>query len=621
MRRMSWALMILLLAPGTVRAAGEEFTFVALADPHIASEGDLSNWRKFLYTVQQQESPDMFLLMGDVCGHEPYYLARAKWIADCSGAVVHFVPGNHDDDYGRYPALYEAAFGSMYYAFDHKGWKIVMGWSQNPPTAWLQSTLAALPAGTPVIYCGHYPSTSDSASYGAIDGYADTRVAFAGHTHVESSYMYNDVPVRVLGQCRLTTGPYYVYTARDETPFNFAVTRKYASALTLLDPPDATPSISLGSPANGSKISGTVVFSGTAADDGVLSEVQYRVDHGTWQTASGPTPWSVSVNTTLLSEEHHLFEFRAIDDAGQESLDYESGIYYVDNVAEPAGTVTFQQGVDSYSGCAGRTITSTDASRSNLECWTWNSGAEFNEFYLSFDLSSLVIPPGSEITSVKLTVYLVRQNNQSLGGGSKPADYNVGLVQGSWDAGTTWATRPAPAWTAADTSTPPPDLTGSWDYLDFSYGTNPSPPEPIVIDLTAIRDDVQGWAESPSSNYGLVFSPKTANNYNYSMAPINYWLPTLRPKLEIVLSSGGGDTTPPTLSVTAAVLAGTVSDDTSCPTTVSVAGTPVSVTSTGPLTGTWISGDVALSPPTTTIVVQASDLSSNERTVDVQVTQ
>ena len=148
-----------------------------------------------------------------------------------------------------------------------------MGWSQNPPVAWLQGLLAALPAGTPVIYCGHYPPSSDSASYDAIDDYADTRVAFAGHTHVESSYTYNGVPVRVLGQCRLTSGPYYVYTARDETPFNFSVTRKYASALTLVEPPDATPTISLTSPASGSEISGTVLFQGTAADDGVQAGV------------------------------------------------------------------------------------------------------------------------------------------------------------------------------------------------------------------------------------------------------------------------------------------------------------------------------------------------------------
>jgi len=609
---------LLPLTPGALLAAGEEFKFVALADTHISSEADLANWRKFLYTVQQQENPDMFIVMGDIVGHEPHLLARAKQIADLSGAVVHCVPGNHDDDYGRYPEYYQAAFGSMYYAFDHKGWKMVMGWSQNPPTAWLRSTLDALPAGTPVIYCGHYPPAYDSASYDVIKDYA-TRVAFAGHTHAESSYTYSGVPVRVLGQCRLTSGPYYVYTARDETPFNFSVTRKYASDLTLLSPPDAPPTISLASPASGSTISGTVLFSGTAGDDSSLSEIHYRVDLGPWLPLPTTTSWTFSLDTTALSEEHHLVEFRSIDSAGQETLNYASGIYYVDNLPSPANVLSFQQGVNSYTGCTARTITSTDASRSNLECWTWSSGAEFHEFYVRFDLSGLTMPSGSDITSARLILYLVRQNNQSLNGGAWPANYNVGIVGGHWDASTTWATRPAPAWTAANTTSPAPALTGAWDYFDFGYGTYPAPPQPIEIDLTAIAGVIQGWAETPAGNYGLVFSPKTAYNYNFSMAQSNYWLATARPRLEITLEDGGADATPPDITLSAAVLAGTVSDDVSCPAFVSVAGTQVPVSSAGPLSGTWTSQNVSLSGQTTTIAITAGDNSGNSRTVHVQV--
>jgi predicted MPP superfamily phosphohydrolase len=49
-----------------VSAGGTDFTFVGISDTHINSENELDILRDFLYTVQQTESPDMVIILGDI---------------------------------------------------------------------------------------------------------------------------------------------------------------------------------------------------------------------------------------------------------------------------------------------------------------------------------------------------------------------------------------------------------------------------------------------------------------------------------------------------------------------------------------------------------------------------
>ncbi len=307
------------------RAAGTDFTFVGISDTHIRSENELDILRDFLYTVQQTESPDMVIILGDIVDNAPEYLPRVQQVIDNSIADVRILPGNHDDTFGDTPGPWQAAIGNLYYAFDHKGWKIIMNWSQNQPIAWLTTTLDAVPASTPVIFCQHYPIESGNPETNLLMTYPNVQIAFGGHEHRRASHVVDGIPRELLPKIYFNRLRYYVITAHDGVPFTFA--EKQLDNLTLLSPPDDVPVISLTSPAGNSTISGNVQFSGTASDDSAVVSIQYRVNRGAWQDITVQSTWDVDMDTAVIEDGPHLFEFRAIDDAGQESLYYAEELY------------------------------------------------------------------------------------------------------------------------------------------------------------------------------------------------------------------------------------------------------------------------------------------------------
>ena len=177
-----------------VSTTGTDFIFVGISDTHINSENELDNLRDFLYTVQQIESPDMVIILGDIVENAPEYLPRVQQIIDHSIAEVHILPGNCDDFEGFTPEPWQAAIGDLYYAFDHKGWKIIMNWSQNQPIAWLTTTLDAVPASTPVIFCQHKPIYSGSPVTDLLMTYPNVQIALVGHMHERSSQVVDGIP-------------------------------------------------------------------------------------------------------------------------------------------------------------------------------------------------------------------------------------------------------------------------------------------------------------------------------------------------------------------------------------------------------------------------------------------
>ncbi len=79
---------------------------------------------------------------------------------------------------------------------------------------------------------------------------------------------------------------------------------------------DTPPTVGIGSPANGSSVSGAVSVTGTAADNASVSSVYVRVDGGAAQAATGTTHWSYSWNTSGLSGSHTITAV-ATDSVGQ----------------------------------------------------------------------------------------------------------------------------------------------------------------------------------------------------------------------------------------------------------------------------------------------------------------
>ena len=82
--------------------------------------------------------------------------------------------------------------------------------------------------------------------------------------------------------------------------------------------PDITPpSISISSPSTGRTFTNpTITIRGTASDDTAVSRVEVRVDSGSWQSASGTSPWSIQV---ALNPGPNTIYARAVDTFGNAS--------------------------------------------------------------------------------------------------------------------------------------------------------------------------------------------------------------------------------------------------------------------------------------------------------------
>jgi hypothetical protein len=81
-----------------------------------------------------------------------------------------------------------------------------------------------------------------------------------------------------------------------------------------------TPSVSITYPTQGATISGSMSIAGTASDTVSLNLVQVAIDSGNYSNASGTNSWSLSVDTTSLSNGIHTISAKVSDVAGFTSM-------------------------------------------------------------------------------------------------------------------------------------------------------------------------------------------------------------------------------------------------------------------------------------------------------------
>ncbi len=80
---------------------------------------------------------------------------------------------------------------------------------------------------------------------------------------------------------------------------------------------DVTPPfIALQTPTNGAMIAGNLAVSGIATDNIAVAKVEFQLDNGAWQTASGTTSWSASLNSSNFLNGPHQISSRATDSSG-----------------------------------------------------------------------------------------------------------------------------------------------------------------------------------------------------------------------------------------------------------------------------------------------------------------
>ena len=522
------------------------FTFAVCTDTHIGSPEALARFRSFVHTLGQQKV-DFLLVLGDMSSHAPEYIAQIKDILDRAPLEVHTIPGNHDDNYGLNTDWYESVFGKPYSFFDHKGYRFILCGTQCQQPVWLRKALAEAD-GWPVVLCQHYPMAAQEGEqeepWAAARDYPNVRLALVGHMHTFGQRRVGTMDYYVLdkwfdGGPGPRAGSYYLVDAFAGGRTELRPQRM--SDLKLTPPADALPTVTLASPGNGDILRGTVRLSGSADDDQAVAKAEYSVDFGPWRPADGTTTWQAAMDTSQLTDAHHVIRVRSVDSAGQAAIELPQAIVLVENrPGRQPNVFRFQQGIDGYAGCTDVTVrkhmdpkdpSGADGRADDLECWLTGAGGktEFSEFYIRFDLAGANIP-ADKIKSVRLVLFGSRQNgiNSTL----RPCQAMVGVMREGPTPEMTFQTRPAaPAWLAEAQPKEEPALTFVWPSLGGRQLL--IPPQPVVIDLTDLKPRIQEWLKTPSSNHGLVVSPAAGENYNMSARSSRYAIATLHPRLEI----------------------------------------------------------------------------------------
>ncbi len=79
------------------------------------------------------------------------------------------------------------------------------------------------------------------------------------------------------------------------------------------------PTVSIGTPASGSTITGPLTITGTATDNAAVQTVELRFDGGSWHPANGTTSWSFAVDSANFLNGTHVLSARASDTSSLKS--------------------------------------------------------------------------------------------------------------------------------------------------------------------------------------------------------------------------------------------------------------------------------------------------------------
>ncbi len=151
------------------------------------------------------------------------------------------------------------------------------------------------------------------------------------------------------------------------------------------------PTVLITNPLAHARLTNTVVtFRGTAGDNLALDRVEYQLNNGPFQTATGTSNWAATVN---LPAGTNVFRVRSFDTADNESLPVSRSVYFV--VLKPltlltngAGTVTVFPAARSNLLEVGRSYALTATPFPGFGFGTWDGGLVSSNRLLNFVMSS-----------------------------------------------------------------------------------------------------------------------------------------------------------------------------------------------------------------------------------------
>jgi len=131
----------------------------------------------------------------------------------------------------------------------------------------------------------------------------------------------------------------------DITPVSGSITLNAGAQPILITPAAVTadttpPTVSVSSPLSGATVSGTVSVTATAADNIGVTHVELYVD-GALQSSATTSPYTFSVDTTLLTNASHTLQAKAYDAAGNQATS--AGVSVTVNIASLSALVLVTQ--------------------------------------------------------------------------------------------------------------------------------------------------------------------------------------------------------------------------------------------------------------------------------------
>lgn len=188
-------------------------------------------------------------------------------------------------------------------------------------------------------------------------------------------------------------------------------------------------------PSEGAYVSGTIIITGSATNQrGFISQVEFKVDDGTWMTAEGTSSWSVSWNTQEASNGAHTIYIHSQNNNGEYSDEFLRHVT-VNNLlltfSDPTDSQTVSGKIEITGNCDGYAIDSIEicldgggysetlntALNGDWTTWKyiWDTKNENNGPHtINIRASS----SGKVFDGPEITVYV--ENEDSGGGGDSP---------------------------------------------------------------------------------------------------------------------------------------------------------------------------------------------------------
>ena len=211
-------------------------------------------------------------------------------------------PGSADDQCGTAGAyILDVSICSSYYVA--KFWGLDNSDTQAPSVSLTNPTDSSSVSGNVSIQA----SASDNVGVTQVEFYVDGTLRA---TDTSSSYAYSwDTSQEANGDHTILAK---AYDAAGNVGMSSQITVTVTGGLT-----DSTaPSVSLTFPTSGDKVYGTVTLAAAASDDFGVTKVEFFIDNTPVGSATEGDPWTLSWNSTTVSDGSHTVQAKAYDAAG-----------------------------------------------------------------------------------------------------------------------------------------------------------------------------------------------------------------------------------------------------------------------------------------------------------------